>query len=88
MPILTSTLSETNSAFFLADIIKRNVDILMISESKLDNFFPDGQFFLMEGFGTPLSLDGNRNGGEILLFIRIDIPAKVVSMDGEPPESF
>ena len=36
-----------NKFNFLADIIKRNLDILMISDSKLDNFFPDGQFFLI-----------------------------------------
>ena len=38
----------------LADIMKDNIDILMISETKVDDTFPEGQFFL-EGFGTPLS---------------------------------
>ena len=63
------------------------MDILMISETKVDDSFPDGQFFL-DGFGTPFRLDRNRNGGGIMLFIRNDIPAKVVSTDGRAFESF
>ena len=60
-----------------ADIVKDNVDILMISESKLDDSFPDSQV-LRQGFGKPFRLDRNRNGGGIMLFIRSDIPAKVI----------
>ena len=71
----------------LADIIKDNIDILMISETKEDDSFSDGQFFL-DGFGTPSRLDQNRNGGGIMLFIRNDIPGKVVSTDDRPIESF
>ena len=33
----------------VADIIKDNMDILIISKSKVDDSFPDGQFFL-DGF--------------------------------------
>ena len=71
----------------LADIIKDNIDILMISETKVDDSFPDGQFFL-DGFGTPFRLDRNRNGGGFMLFVRNDIPANVVSTDDWPIESF
>ena len=59
----------------------------MTSETKLDDSFPDGQFFL-DGFETPFRLDQNRNGGGIMLFIRNDIPAKVVSTDGRPIKRF
>ena len=45
----------------LADIIKDNINILMISETKVRNSFPDGQFFL-RGFGIPFCRDLNRNG--------------------------
>ena len=71
----------------LADIIKDNIDILMISETKVDDSFPHGQFFL-DGFGTPFRQDRNGNGGGIMLFIRNDIPAKVGSTDGRPIERF
>ena len=59
----------------------------MVSETKVDDSFPDGQFFL-DGFGTPFRLNRNRNSGGIMLSIRNDIPAKVVSRDGRPTESF
>ena len=59
----------------------------MISKTKVENSFPNGQFFL-DGFGTPFRLDRNRNGGDIMLFIRNEIPAKVVSKDDRPIESF
>ena len=70
----------------LADVIKDNIDILMISETKVDYTFPDGQFFL-DGFGKPFRLDRNRNGRSIMLFIRNGIPGKVVSTDDRPIES-
>ena len=71
----------------LADIIKDNIDIFMISETKVDDSFPDGQVFI-DGFGAPFPLDRNRNGGGIMLFFRNDNPAKVVSTDDRPIESF
>ena len=40
----------------LGDMIKGNIDILITSETKVDDSFPDGQFFL-NGFGTPFCLD-------------------------------
>ena len=79
--------SIRNKFYSLADIIKDKIDILMILETKVDDTFPDGQFFL-DGFGIPFCLDQNRNGGGIMLFIRNDIPAKVVSTDDRPIESF
>ena len=59
----------------------------MISETKVDDSFPDGRFFL-DGCGTPFRLVRNRNGGGFMLFIRNDIPANVVSTDDWPIESF
>ena len=59
----------------------------MISETKVDHSFPDGQFFL-DGFGTPFRLDRNRNSGGIMLFIRKNISAKVFSTHDRSIESF
>ena len=72
---------------FLADIVKDNIDILMMLESKLDDSFPDSQF-LIKGFCKPFRLDRNANGGGIMLFNRSDVPAKVISTDKSPFESF
>ena len=49
----------------------------MISETKLDSSFPKGQFHL-HGFSEPYRLDRNGNGGGILVFIREDIPSKLI----------
>ena len=49
-------------------IVKDNIDILMISGSKLDDSFPGSQF-LIEGFDKPFRLDRNRNGIGIMLLI-------------------
>ena len=78
--------SNWNKFEFLADIIKDNIDILIISETKVDDSFPDGQFFL-DDFRTPFGLDRNRNGEGIMLFIRNEIPAKVASTDDRTIES-
>ena len=71
----------------LADIIKDNIDVSLISKTEVDDTFPNGQFFL-DGFGTPFRLDQNSYGGGIMLFIRNAIPAKVVSTDDRSIASF
>ena len=69
--------SVRNKFDLLGDIIKNNVDILMISETKLDSSFPNGQFQI-HGYSEPYRFDRNANGGGILVFIREDIPSKLV----------
>ena len=59
-------------------IIKDKVDILLITETKLDSSFPENQF-LIPGFSKPFRKDRNRHGGGLLLYVREDIPAKELS---------
>ena len=61
---------------FLAHQVRVNIDILMISEPKLDESFPPSQFF-WDGYSVPFHFDGNSGG--ILLYIRDDIPSKLLS---------
>ena len=49
--------------------------------------FPNGKF-LIDSFNEPIRLDRNKNGGGILLFIRKDIPTKVLSFETSPIEGF
>ena len=63
---------------FLVTQVKGSIDILMMSETKLDESFPIGQF-LMDGYRDPFPLDRNENGGGILLYVREDIPFKLLS---------
>ena len=49
--------------------VAQYVDILMLSETKLDSTFPSIQF-LINGFSVPYRLDQNSKGGGILLYVR------------------
>ena len=61
----------------LVKYVGNNIDILMVSETKIDDTFPESQF-LMEGFSTPCRLDWTAKCGGILLCIRQDIPSKYI----------
>ena len=56
----------------LTFMIKDNLDFLVISESKLDDTFPHGQFRI-EGYARPIRLDRCRNGGGVIIFFREDL---------------
>ena len=71
----------------LIEITAGNIDVLMISEAKLDDSFPKGQF-LIKGFSEPYRLDLSSKGGGIMLFIREDIPSKLLSIEQNSIESF
>ena len=72
--------SIRNKFDFLAHQAQGNIDILMISERKLDESFPLDQF-LLDGYSVPFCSDRDGNGGGILLFIREDIPSKLLLMN-------
>ena len=55
--------------------IHTNIDILVITETKIDSSFPLEQFYI-SGFSKPFRLDRNKNGGGLLIFVRNDISAK------------
>ena len=61
----------------LEELIKDKIDIFLISETKLDSSFPSGQF-VIKGYSTPFRLDRNQNGGGLLLYVREDIPCKIL----------
>ena len=61
----------------LMTMIQGNIDILFISETKIDDTFPTSQFTI-EGYLKPIRLDRNEYGGGIMLFIREDIPCKEI----------
>ena len=66
--------------------VKGKVDVLMITETKLDDSFPTMQFNI-EGYHT-FRLDRNEYGGGILLYVRDDIPSKFIPMKNSTIESF
>ena len=64
----------------LTEMVKGFVDIFLISESKLHDSFPEGQF-IIDGYHAPFRFDRHGNGGGLLLYVREDIPAKVLHSD-------
>ena len=72
---------------FLEKEVFPNLDILLISETKLDGSFPSAQF-LLDGFSKPYGLDRCSNGGGILLYIRDDIPARLLSNSNKTESIF
>ena len=79
--------SLRNKFELLTHQIKDNIDILMISETKLGGNFPTSQFF-MKGFSSLHRFDPNCNGGGIILYIRKDMLSKLLSVGGDLTEAF
>ena len=59
-------------------IIQGKLDIIVVTETKLDDSYPTSQFFI-EGFCKQYRMDRNKHGGGILIYIREDIPSKQLS---------
>ena len=79
--------SLRNKFEFLISLSEDNLDVLMISETKLDESFPTNQF-MINGFSAPFRLDLNDKGGGIILYIREDIPSRLVSTESSQVEGF
>ena len=71
-----------NKFQFLEKDVCAKLDILRISETKLDYSFPSAQF-LLDGFSKSYRLDRYSNGGAILLYIRDDIPSRLLSISNK-----
>ena len=61
--------SIRNKFEFLSTQVKGTIDVLMVSEKKVDNRFPVGNF-VTDGFSTPYRLDCDSNGGGVMLYVR------------------
>ena len=64
----------------LKNPIQDNIDILFVSETKLDDTYPVCQFYI-DGYSTPYRFDRTSHGGGILLYIREDIPSKILKFE-------
>ena len=56
-------------------LIENNIDILVLTETKIDASFPNAQFRI-DGFSAPFRLDRNRFDGGVLICVREDLPCK------------
>ena len=52
-------------------------DILMITETKFDDTYPISQFYI-DGCSMLYRLYRNRNGGGVIIYVRENIPSKIL----------
>ena len=57
--------------------VQGKVDILIVTETKLDSTFPTSQL-MIDGYSEPYRFDRNRNGGGVLVYIREDILSRLL----------
>ena len=69
--------SIRNKIDVLSDLIIGNIDIFLITESKIDDTFPTSQFKIF-GYHLPYRKDRSKCGGGVLLYVREDIPSKLL----------
>ena len=69
---------KSQSLHFLASKIMNNADLLLVSETKLDDSFPTAQFLLDE-FSNPYRFDRCSNGGGILLYVKDNISSHLLT---------
>ena len=58
-------------------MVQHKVDILVLTETKIDSSFLNQQFHI-EGFCLPYRLNRSKHGRVVLVYIREDIPSKIL----------
>ena len=71
----------------LTNIIQGKLDILLVSETKIDISFPSGQIIVVD-FALPYRFDRNSKEGGLLFYVREDIPSKIIFVLKLPIEGF
>ena len=79
--------SISNKFNYFSEQIRGNADILIVSETKVGDSFPQGQF-VIDGFSAPYRLDRNCLGGGLMLLVRDDIPYNLLTIEEKPIEIF
>ena len=68
-----------NKFELLSHYVTDNIDILIITETKLDKSFPSGQF-LLHGCTEPFKLDRNQFGGGLHVLLREYTPCSILNI--------
>ena len=71
--------SIRNKFELLAEAVMGNVNILMVTETKVDESFQTSQFGI-HGFTSPYRFDRTEDGGGMLLYIWEYIPSKLLNI--------
>ena len=76
-------INSLKSKFLCIINLIKHIDILVWTETKLDESYPKSQF-LIEGYSPTFWQDRNLNGGGVMIYIREDIPCKVLYKHNAP----
>ena len=68
-----------NKIELLSEAVLGNIDILMVSGTKIDMLFPSSQL-VIQGFAAPFRLDRTNTGEGILVYVWHDIPSKLMNI--------
>ena len=60
-------------------------DAIIVTETKVDDSFAKAQFCI-DGFPIPYRLDRNRNKGGLMIYVRNDIPSKMLIKHNLPED--
>ena len=69
----------------LVSLVISDLDILMISGTKIDESFPLSQF-MIDGFSMPYRHDRNAHGGGILVYFRNNVTSKLLKIENLPSD--
>ena len=69
----------------LVSLVTSDIDILMISETKIDESFPLSQF-MIDGSSMPYRRDRNAHGVGIVVYFRNNVTAKLLKLENLPPD--
>ncbi len=75
--------SLPNKYVALMNIVNLNLDTFLISETKIDDSFPDAQF-TCNGYSKPYRKDRKLGGGGLLCFVNNNIPSRQLNIDSLP----
>ena len=79
--------SIKNKSDHLKGTALKCIDILNLTETKLDETFPISQF-VMDGFSKPYRFDSNKYGGGVMVYIRETILRKILEKHSCPNNVF
>ena len=69
----------------IMNMVEGNLDIFLISETKINSSFPDAQFF-HEGYSHPHRRDRCLGGGGLLMYVNEDIPSRWLKSHETPDD--
>ena len=80
-----NTNSVRNKFTDFSEMVGDYIDILVISETKIDSSFPTSQF-VIDGFKSPYRLNVSRNSSGVLVYVRDSLLSKQLNVIGTQPD--